>query len=89
MILNKKTEQLANGKWKNKYLCKLALLDHIRECFEKDNYLKATDTPKGTEGYQNLDKELMDMKIILDLYFVDGDELYDKRLDKFLSRLES
>lgn len=71
----------------NKYLCKLALLDHLRECLEKDNYLKATDTPKDSEGYQNLDKELMDLKIILDFYFDGNTPLYTKRLQKFLENL--
>jgi len=72
----------------NKYFCKLALLDHIRECLEKDNYLKATDEPKTSDGYKNLDKELMDLKIILDFYFDKNEELYNKRIDKFLENLE-
>lgn len=71
----------------DKYFCKLALLDHLRECLEKDNYLKATDTSKDDEGYKNLDKELMDLKIILDFYFDGNNELYEKRLNKFLENL--
>jgi hypothetical protein len=71
----------------NTYLCKLALLDHLRECLEKDNYLKATDAPKDSEGYRNLDKELMDLKIILDFYFDGKEELHEKRLSKFLEKL--
>ncbi|MEI7452516.1 MAG: hypothetical protein WCK37_04960 [Candidatus Falkowbacteria bacterium] len=53
--MSPKIQQL-KSKWSDKYLCKLALLDHLRECLEKDNYLKATDAPKSSEGYKNLDK---------------------------------
>ncbi len=66
---------------------KLALLDHLRECLEKDNYLKGADTPKDSKEYANLDKELMDLKIILEMYFEGNVELYEKRLDKFLQNL--
>ncbi len=87
-MMNSKYKNLKeSNEWSNKYFCKLALLDHIRECLEKDNYLKATDTPKTDKGYENLDKELMDLKIILDLYFEDSD-LYEERLEKFLNNLE-
>lgn len=72
----------------NKYFCKLALLDHLRECLEKDNYLKATDAAKDSEGYQHLDKELMDLKIILDFYFEDRQDLYEARINKFFENLE-
>lgn len=82
-----KIDQLKKDKWSNKYFCKLALLDHLRECLEKDNYLKATDEPKTSLKYETLDKELMDLKIILELYFCDNDELYQKRLDKFIDKL--
>ncbi len=86
--MENKIDQLKSGKWSNKYFCKLALLDHLRECLEKDNYLKATDTPKDSDGYKNLNKELMDLKIILDLYFDDMNELYTQRIDKFMNNLE-
>lgn len=81
--------KLKKGKWTNKYFCKLSVFDHIRECLEKDNYLKAIDAPKESEGYENLDKELMDLKIILECYFYDMDELYKKRIGKFISHLEN
>lgn len=80
-------KKLYENKWSNKYLCKLALLDHIRECLAKDNFLKATDAPKSSEGYQKLDKELMDLKIILDFYFQHEQDLYKNRIDKFLENL--
>lgn len=86
--MEEKLKQLKNGKWSDRYFCKLALLDHIRECLEKDNYLKATDASKDSIDYRNLDKELMDLKIILDLYFVGNEELLGKRLDKFLEKVE-
>jgi hypothetical protein len=44
---NTKIDKLIQEKWNSKYLCKLALFDHLRECLEKDNFLKATDTPKN------------------------------------------
>ena len=87
MNTEEKIKKIKEGKWSNKYFCKLAMLDHIRECLEKDNYLKATDTPKSDIGYENLDKELMDLKIILEIYFSDS-ELYSKRIDKFYENLE-
>jgi hypothetical protein len=87
MTTEEKLLKLREGKWSNKYFCKLALLDHLRECLEKDNYLKATDTPKSDEMYDNLDKELMDLKIILDFYF-DNSDWYTKRIDKFYENLE-
>jgi len=86
--MDDKLKDLKEGIWSNKYICKLALLDHIRECLEKDNYLKATDEPKDSEGYKNLDKELMDLKIILDFYFSDKKDLYEARIDKFWSNLK-
>ncbi len=87
MTTEEKLTKLKEGKWIDKYFCKLAILDHLRECLEKDNYLKATDTPKTDEGYDNLDKELMDLKIILDFYF-EGSDWYEKRIDKFYENLE-
>lgn len=85
--MQEKYNQLKDSQWKDTYFCKLALLDHLRECLEKDNYLKATDTPKTDVLYQHLDKELMDLKIILDLYFAESQTLEDTRLDKFLANL--
>lgn len=79
--------ELLKKTWSNKYLCKLAILDHLRECLEKDNYLKATDASKDSDGYKNLDKELMDLKIILDFYFTDNNDLYETRINKFLEKL--
>lgn len=51
--MDSKLHQLQKSIWSDKYFCKLALLDHLRECLEKDNYLKATDTPKNS--FQNCD----------------------------------
>ncbi|MBN1331326.1 hypothetical protein JW978_00365 [Candidatus Dojkabacteria bacterium] len=85
----KQFKTLLNGKWSNKYFCKLALLDHLRECLEKDNYLKATDIPKTDIRYKHFDKELMDLRIILELYFGDGEnELLSTRLKKFVDNLD-
>lgn len=85
--MSETVSMLLKAKWGNKYFCKLALLDHVRECLEKDNYLKATDPPKDSEGYKNLDKELMDLKIILDMYFHDNTSLYKQRLEKFVANI--
>ncbi|MEI8343430.1 MAG: hypothetical protein WCF93_00600 [Candidatus Moraniibacteriota bacterium] len=81
-------EKLRNGKWSDKYFCKLSLLDHLRECLEKDNFLKATDAAKDSIGYANLDKELMDLKIILDFYFIGKENLHIERIEKFVKNLE-
>jgi len=83
----KQLADLRRGKWSNKYFCKLAVLDHLRECYEKDRYLKATDTPKDSEGYKNLDKELMDLRVLLDLYSYDDEDLYQKRVAKIWGNL--
>ena len=79
--------RLLAAKWSDRYLCRLALLDHLRECLEKDNYLKATDVPKGSAGYEALDKELADLKIILDLYFNNEPQKLLDRQAKFLSKI--
>lgn len=86
--MQEKIKALKEKGWFDKYLCRLSLLDHIHECLEKDNYLKAIDAPKDSAGYKNLDKELMDLKIILDFYFDGKEQLYQKRIDKFLEKLE-
>ena len=59
-MMNSKYKDLKEShKWSNKYFCKLALLNHIRECLEKDNYLKATDTPKTDKGYYILERLIL------------------------------
>jgi hypothetical protein len=85
--MDNKFKKLLTIKWSDKYLCKLALLDHLRECLMKDNYLKATNEPKNSKKYAQLDKELMDLKIILDFYFHKNQSLYKTRLNKFWSKL--
>jgi hypothetical protein len=86
--MNERIKKLLDGKWGNRYFCKLVILDHLRECLEKDNYIKATDTSKDSESYKLLDKELMDLRIALELYFQDESELYEIRLSKFLENLD-
>ncbi len=71
----------------NTYVCKLAILDHIHECIAKDTHLKAIDAPKYSEWYQALDKELMDLKILLDMYFYNKTVLYQQRIEKFIQHL--
>jgi len=84
--MEEKIKYLIEEFWHDKYVCKLAILDHLRECLEKDNHLKALDIPKTAIEYKNLDKELMDLKIILDFYFVDNQELYIERINKFMEK---
>ena len=79
---------LKAGKWSNKYFCRLNILDHLRECVERDNYLKGTNTPKTDEKYLSLDKEFTDLKIMLDLYLDSMNDLYTARLNKFYEKLE-
>lgn len=47
--MEKKLKALQKGKWSNKYFCKLALRDHVRECWEKDCHLKSINAPKHSE----------------------------------------
>jgi hypothetical protein len=54
----------------------------------KKTIFSKPQTPQKTdEGYKNLDKELMDLKIILDMYFHESENLYEARLDKFIENL--
>lgn len=89
LFMENKINELKNSKWSDRYFCRLAMLDHIRECLEKDNFLKATDAPKDSDGYKHLEKELMDLKIILDLYFNDYDNLHETRINKFINNLDN
>jgi hypothetical protein len=81
-------EALKSKFWGNKYFCKSEVLNQIRACLEIDNHLKASETPKTDPMYQELDKEMMDLKIMLDFYLSDNPELYEKRVEKFYSKLE-
>jgi hypothetical protein len=68
----------------NNYEIKLSIIDHIREIsWIYDNEYKPT------KNADNLNKELIDLKIILDMLFCSEDkfiELYKKRLDKFYAK---
>lgn len=88
MDTNNMLEALRTGFWGNKYFCKSEVLNQIRACLELDNHLKATETPKMDPMYQELDKELMDLRIMLDFYLFDKPDLYQKRVEKFYSKLE-
>ncbi len=83
--MDSKIQILIQNGWNDTYLCKLAVLDHIRECLEKDNYLKAADIPKGDASYAALDKELMDLNILLSMYFADSADLWETRIEKFIA----
>lgn len=74
--------------WGNTYFCKSEVLNQIRGCLELDNHLKATETPKSDPMYEQLDKEMMDLKIMLDFYLSDKQDLYQARVEKFYEKLE-
>lgn len=82
-------DEIKAGIFSDRYVTKLAILDHLRECLEKDNYLKAIDANKNSNEYSALDKELMDLNILLEIYFSTNDELRTDRIKKFLENAKN
>ncbi len=78
-------DEITKGIFSDRYIAKLAIFDHIRECLEKDNHLKAVDAEKTSAGYVALEKELMDLQILLEVYFTGAEELKGARIQKFLA----
>lgn len=77
-------------KFKDNYVLKLAITDHIDELKHKDTYMKMKDIPKGRNDHRdNFEKELADLYILLDVYFnknVMNASLVDIRADKIISK---
>jgi len=70
--------------WKDDYFVSLAIYQHLAECKEKFEMVKNhAVSPMSKEELQfELDKELADLKMLLDLYV--KDDMMEKRVNKFL-----
>lgn len=73
-------------RYKDDYLNKLSIADHLRECiflYDYDYKYKKTSI--------KLYKELADLKILLDIFFEKKEyrkELIEMRIDKFIENIE-
>jgi len=84
MTIKNTLNKLYKDAWHSKYLCRMTILDHIRECLERDNYLKARGISKESKEYRLLDQEMMDLKIALDFYFKKEEKMYLERINKYV-----
>ncbi|MDP2947178.1 MAG: DUF3850 domain-containing protein [Nanoarchaeota archaeon] len=87
---NDKKEKLENLKkeWKSDFFVKLGIYQHLVECKQKFEFTKnhaVLDLSKEELKYE-LDKELADLKVLLDIYV--KEEMYKERLEKFIKNLE-
>jgi hypothetical protein len=74
--------------WKSDYFIGLGIYQHLAECKQKFELVKnhaVSNLSKEKLQYE-LDKELADLKILLDMYV--KDEVLVQRLDKFKDNLE-
>ena len=71
--------------WREDYFIKLGVYQHLIECKQKFDMVNnhATMTMSKKELEIELDKELADLKILLDMYV--KDEMIEERLNKFFS----
>jgi len=88
-----KFNTLLNSKWKDKYLNLVAISDHLTECKLKYEAYKLDSINKDFSKEElkfELDKELMDLKILLDIYVYNNSmkDLYNKRIERFLEKLK-
>lgn len=70
------------ARFKDKYLLLLSISDHINEV--QDLYLHDY---KRTKDRTELDKELIDLYILLTIYCDDKQELIDSRVDRFIEKM--
>jgi len=84
---NKIKEEIRKA-WKSDYFLGLGIYQHLAECKQKFEMVKnhAVLTMKKEDLQLELDKELADLKILLDLYV--KEEMVKKRLIKFQENIE-
>ena len=91
-FIGKKGELMISGIWENKYIQELGILDHCIEVIELKNEIRKLKPLKeeawkrleNLEKLQNgLDKEMMDLYLILDKWAKTKHELKEQRLQKF------
>jgi hypothetical protein len=74
--------------WKDDYFILLGIYQHLEECKQKYDMVKNNKilNLNKEDAQFELDKELADLKILLDLYV--KDEMVEKRLIKFRDSLK-
>jgi len=74
-----------SGIWNNKYVQKLGILDHCNEILTIENEIKRkkNNNVNISDLEYSFDKELMDLKIMLDKYFEIEYNLKEERLKRF------
>ena len=73
--------------WKDDYFVSLGIYQHLVECKQKFEAVKnhAISSLSKDKLQYELDKELADLKILLDMYV--KDEMINERLEKFKESL--
>jgi hypothetical protein len=74
--------KIIKNKFKDKYLLKLSIIDHVKEV---DVLYDLARLDK--KEIDNFNKELADLYILLTQYFDDKQELIDIRVDRFIEKI--
>ena len=74
--------KIFSERWNDEYFLSLGIFDHIHEVGVLIDKWKSN---KNSENFQLLNKELMDLFVLLLLWHKDEKFLFNERLDKFLS----
>lgn len=88
--IKSRLEFMLCGKWYDPYLRKLAIYDHLVECKLKYEAYKlhSINTQFSKEDLEKeLDKELVDLYILLSLHYKNRPELIRERISVFLEKM--
>jgi hypothetical protein len=85
--MKEKLEQIKKA-WKNDYFAKLGIYKHLIECKQKFDAVEnhSISNMSKEELQKELDKELADLKILLDIYV--KEETFQQRINKFLENIK-
>lgn len=75
-------------KFKDKYFRRLSIVDHLRECIQRYDKYKLSEKDKRESLEYELDKELMDLFILLEVHKSEHKILYKKRIERFLEKIK-
>ena len=86
MEIDKETKNKIMEEWQSDYFLSLGIYQHLVECKQKFEMTKNhAVSPMSKEDLQyELDKELADLKLLLDLYV--KDDMIEKRLNKYFEK---
>jgi len=86
-MTDKKALDKIKESWGEDYFVKLGIYQHLIECKQKFDMVNnhATMSMSKDELNVELEKELADLKILLDMHV--EDEMIDNRLNKFLKNI--